>query len=173
MISSWFRGELGAAARAPSDRILSKGDFVTLDFGAVVDGWHSDMTRTVAVGCCSSRQREVYEIVLKAQRAALDLIKDGISCREGDAAARDVIAKAGYAGCFGHGTGHGVGVEVHEAPRLSPNAGDEKLKKGSVVTVEPGVYIPGRFGARIEDMVVITEEGCENLTKSAKKLIIV
>lgn len=158
---------------APSDRKLSKGDFVTLDFGATVEGWHSDMTRTVAVGCCSSRQREVYEIVLEAQRAALDLIKDGISCREGDAAARDVIAKAGYAGCFGHGTGHGVGVEVHEAPRLSPNAGDEKLRKGSVVTVEPGIYIPGRFGVRIEDMVVITGEGCENLTKSVKELIIV
>lgn len=158
---------------APSDRKLSKGDFVTLDFGATVEGWHSDMTRTVAVGCCSSRQREVYEIVLEAQRAALDLIKDGISCREGDAAARDVIAKAGYAECFGHGTGHGVGVEVHEAPRLSPNAGDEKLRKGSVVTVEPGIYIPGRFGVRIEDMVVITGEGCENLTKSVKELIIV
>ncbi|HPU57940.1 MAG TPA: aminopeptidase P family protein, partial [Candidatus Avimonas sp.] len=158
----------------PSDKQVEKGDFVTLDFGAVVDGWRSDMTRTVAVGSCSEEQREIYNIVLKAQLAALSRIKSGLSCREGDAAARDIIKGAGYGEYFGHGTGHGVGMEIHEAPRLSPSAEkDEILKEGTVVTVEPGIYIPGRFGVRIEDMVYITANGCENLTKSSKKLIIV
>jgi Xaa-Pro aminopeptidase len=157
----------------PSDKKLSKGDFVTMDFGAVVDGWHSDMTRTIAVGCCTDEQKHVYDIVLTAQQAALDSLKSEIYCKVGDAAARNIISAAGYGDCFGHGTGHGVGIEIHEAPRLSPTAGEEKLKTGSVVTVEPGIYIPGKFGVRIEDMACITDDGCENLTKSTKELIIV
>lgn len=157
----------------PSDKPLERGDFVTMDFGAVVDGWHSDMTRTVAVGTCCEEQKRVYNIVLSAQQAVLDKLKSGIYCVEGDAAARDIITGAGYGNCFGHGTGHGVGVEIHEAPRLSPSAGDEKLKTGSIVTVEPGIYVTGRFGVRIEDMVCITENGCDNLTKSPKELIII
>ena len=156
----------------PSDKIIERGDFVTMDFGAVVDGWHSDMTRTVAVGECSSEQRQIYDTVLKAQQAALAVIREGLSCVAGDAAARQIIASAGYGDCFGHGTGHGVGIEIHETPRLSPSAGGETLRAGSIVTVEPGIYLPGKFGVRIEDMVFVTQNGCENLTKSPKQLII-
>ena len=157
----------------PSDKAIERGDFVTMDFGGVADGWHSDMTRTVAVGECSQEQRRGYDTVLKAQQAALLNLRAGLPCVDGDAAARDIIREAGYGDCFGHGTGHGVGIEIHEAPKLSPMAGDELLKAGSVVTVEPGIYIPGRFGVRIEDMVFITADGCENLTKSPKEMIIV
>lgn len=155
----------------PGDKPVEPGDFVTMDFGAMVDGWHSDMTRTVAVGRVSEEQRRVYDTVLRAQLAALEVLKAGLPCVQGDAAARDIIAAAGYGDCFGHGTGHGVGVEIHEEPRLSPSAGDQVLRPGSVVTVEPGIYLPGRFGVRIEDMVYITETGCENLTHCAKDLI--
>lgn len=155
----------------PGDKPVEPGDFVTMDFGAVVDGWHSDMTRTVAVGRVGEEQRRVYDTVLQAQLAALEVLKAGLSCVQGDAAARDVIAAAGYGDCFGHGTGHGVGVEIHEEPRLSPSAGEQVLRSGSVVTVEPGIYLPGRFGVRIEDMVYITETGCENLTHCEKSLI--
>ena len=154
----------------PGDKEIEPGDFVTMDFGARVDGWHSDMTRTVAVGSCSEEQRRVYDTVLRAQLAALSVLRAGLPCAEGDAAARNVIRAAGYGDCFGHATGHGVGVEIHEEPRLSPRAGDEILRAGTVVTVEPGIYLPGRFGVRIEDMASITEEGCENLTKSPKEL---
>mgnify|MGYP002406609692 FL=1 len=157
----------------PSERALTKGDLVTMDFGAMVDGWCSDMTRTIAVGCCSEEQRHVYHTVLDAQEAALSVLRGGLSCVQGDAAARDIISAAGFGECFGHGTGHGVGVEIHEAPRLSPTAGDETLQVGSVVTVEPGIYLPGRFGVRIEDMVCITQNGCENLTASPKSLMVV
>lgn len=157
----------------PSDRELRRGDFVTMDFGAVVDGWHSDMTRTVAIGSCSDEQSTVYDTVLAAQRAALSSLRSGLGCVEGDAAARNVIESAGYRDCFGHGSGHGVGVEIHEGPRMSPLAGDERLREGSVVTVEPGIYLPGRFGVRIEDMVYITADGCVNLTKSPKELIVI
>ncbi|MPN39876.1 Aminopeptidase YpdF [bioreactor metagenome] len=109
---------------------------------------------------------------MKAQQAALGALRDGISCTEGDAAAREVISAAGYGDYFGHGTGHGVGMEIHEQPRLSPSAGEAVLRAGNLVTVEPGIYLPGKFGVRIEDMVSITENGCENLTKSPKELII-
>lgn len=156
----------------PTDKVIERGDFVTMDFGAVVDGWHSDMTRTIAIGKCSEEQRQVYQTVWLAQQAALGVLKSGLSCVAGDAAARDVIAQAGYGDYFGHGTGHGVGIEIHEEPRLSPAAGKDALRAGSVVTVEPGIYLPGRFGVRIEDMVSITAGGCENLTKSPKELII-
>ena len=156
----------------PGNKIIEKGDFVTMDFGGVVDGWHSDMTRTVAVGTCSEEQRSVYQMVLEAQKASLSVLREGLSCKMGDKAARDVIEAAGYGKCFGHGTGHGVGIEIHENPRLSPMADGEILRAGNVVTVEPGIYLPGKFGVRIEDMVSITENGCENLTKSPKELLI-
>lgn len=155
----------------PSDKKIERGDFITMDFGAVVDGYHSDMTRTVAVGEVSSKQAEVYETVLSAQEKSLALLKAGVSCFDADAAARDIIKSAGYGSFFGHGTGHGVGIEIHEQPRLSPKS-KQILEIGDVVTVEPGIYLPEEFGVRIEDMAFITENGCENLTKSPKSLII-
>ncbi len=155
----------------PGDRTIKNGDFLLMDFGAIVDGWCSDMTRTVAVGTCSDEQRNSYQTVLTAQLAALSVLRAGLPCADGDAAARNVIKDAGYGDYFGHGTGHGVGLEIHESPRLSLSATDEILCEGSVVTVEPGIYFPGRFGVRIEDMVCITKDGCENLTKSPKELI--
>ena len=155
----------------PSDKMIENGDFVTLDFGAVVDGYHSDMTRTVAVGHVSDEQKSVYDTVLKAQQAAFDILKPGLSCVQGDGAARDVIKEAGFGDYFGHGTGHGVGIEIHELPNLSPKSG-AVLVPGNIVTVEPGIYLPGKFGVRIEDMALITDNGCENLTNVQKTLII-
>lgn len=155
----------------PSDKKIQNGDFITMDFGAVYGGYHSDMTRTVAVGSVSDKQAEVYETVLKAQLASLDTLKAGVSGVDADKAARDIISQAGYGECFGHGTGHGVGIEIHEAPRLSPKS-KAILECGDVVTVEPGIYLPGEFGVRIEDMAFITENGFENLTKTQKSLII-
>ena len=155
----------------PGDVKVKKGDFITMDYGAVVNGYHSDMTRTVAVGKVSAEQKKVYNTVLEAQLASLASLKAGFSCRDADAAARDIIKNAGYGDYFGHSTGHGVGVEIHEKPNLSPRS-VERLKPGNVVTVEPGIYLPGKFGVRIEDMALITETGCENLTKSPKELII-
>lgn len=155
----------------PGNKKIEKGDFITLDFGAVVDGYHSDMTRTVAVGEVSSKQAEIYETVLNAQLKSLETLKAGVSCFDADAAARDVIRNAGYGNYFGHGTGHGVGIEIHEAPRLSPKS-DAILKVGDIVTVEPGIYLPDEFGVRIEDMAFVTENGFENLTKTPKNLII-
>lgn len=155
----------------PGDYKIQQGDFLTLDFGATVDGYHSDMTRTICIGEPSAKQREVYETVLKAQNAALAALKDGITGVEADKIARDIIEEAGYGKYFGHGLGHGVGVEIHEAPRLSPKA-PHTLKEGHVVTVEPGIYLPGEFGVRIEDMAIITKDGSINLTECPKELII-
>ncbi len=155
----------------PDDTIVERGDFITMDFGAVYKGYHSDMTRTVAVGEVSAEQRKIYEIVLSAQKASLESLRKGILCKDADAAARDIIATAGYGDYFGHGTGHGVGIEIHELPNLSPRS-DAVLQAGNVVTVEPGIYIPNKFGVRIEDMALITENGYENLTKAPKELII-
>ncbi len=155
----------------PSDKKIEPGDFLTLDFGAVKNGYHSDMTRTVAVGSVNEEQKRVYETVLHAQLASLELLKEGVSCFDADKAARDVIKAAGWGDCFGHGTGHGVGVEIHEYPRLSPLSG-AVLKAGNVVTVEPGIYLPGKFGVRIEDMALITETGSVNLTNCPKELIV-
>ncbi len=155
----------------PSEKIIEDGDFITMDFGAVVDGYHSDMTRTVAVGFVTDEQQKVYDTVLKAQMASLDVIKSGISCIDADRAARDVIVNAGYGDYFGHGTGHGVGVEIHEIPNLSPKS-TMTLEIGNIVTVEPGIYLPGKFGVRIEDMVFVTENGCKNLTNAQKSLIV-
>ncbi len=166
-------GENGSLPHGvPGDRPLRRGDLVTMDFGAKLDGWHSDMTRTVAVGEVADWQQEIYNTVLAAQTACLDSLKAGMTCAAGDALARDVIKAAGYGEYFGHSTGHGVGLVIHEAPSLSPNGGERILQVGEVVTVEPGIYLPGRGGVRIEDMAVITAEGIENLTKSPKNLII-
>lgn len=156
----------------PSDKPLCNGELLTMDFGAVVDGYHSDMTRTVAIGNVSDEQRAVYETVLKAQKASLAILRDGVSCVDADAAARQVIAEAGFGDCFGHGTGHGVGLKIHEAPTLSPKAGKSVLRAGHVVTVEPGIYVAGRFGVRIEDMVLITKDGYHNFTNVPKELLV-
>lgn len=155
----------------PGEVAIQDGDFVTMDFGAVYDGYHSDMTRTVAVGSVNDEQKEIYDTVLRAQKATLDILKAGVDCKTADKAARDVISDAGYGECFGHGTGHGVGIEIHEKPNLSPKS-TAILEVGNIVTVEPGIYIPDKFGVRIEDMALITENGCENLTSSPKELII-
>lgn len=154
----------------PSDYRVADGDFVTMDFGAVIDGYHSDMTRTVAVGSVSEEQERVYDTVLKAQLKALDEIREGAVCSEIDKVARDYIYSMGYEGCFGHGLGHGVGVEIHEEPRFSPSC-DIVLENNMVMTVEPGVYLEGKFGVRIEDFVVIRGNCVQNLTKSQKNLI--
>ena len=165
-------GENGSLPHGvPSDRVIQRGDFVTLDFGALWNGLHADMTRTVAVGTVSDEQRQVYDIVRQAQQASLNMLKPGVTGVQADAAARDVIAAAGYGAYFGHGTGHGVGFDIHESPTLSPRAGDKPLQIGQVVTVEPGIYLPGKFGVRIEDMAHLTAGGIENLTKSEKTLI--
>lgn len=155
----------------PTEKAIEKGDFVTMDFGAVVNGYRSDMTRTVAVGTVSEEQQRVYETVLKAQLAALEKIKSGAVCGDIDKTARDIIYNAGYEGCFGHSLGHSVGIDIHEAPNFSPN-NSAVLSVGNVMTVEPGIYLENRFGVRIEDMVFVTENGCENITGSDKNLII-
>ncbi len=155
----------------PDGTIVKNGDFITMDFGAVYKGYHSDMTRTVAVGYVTDEQKEIYNTVLTAQQTALSVLKKGLSCAEADKAARSIIEEAGYGEYFGHGTGHGVGVEIHEGPNLSPRS-TQNLKTGNVVTVEPGIYIPGKFGVRIEDMALITERCYENLTSAPKELII-
>ncbi len=166
-------GENGSLPHGvPGDRVIRRGDLITMDFGALLDGWHSDMTRTVAVGEVEDWQRDIYETVLKAQETCLWGLKAGVTCAAGDALARDVIDAAGYGAYFGHGTGHGVGLQIHEAPSLSPRGGERPLAVGEVVTVEPGIYLPGKGGVRIEDMAVITADGIENLTKSPKNLII-
>ncbi len=155
----------------PTDKKIARGDFVTMDFGARFRGYCSDMTRTVAVGEISDLQKEVYATVLAAQRKALDFIRPGVACLEVDRIARDHIAEAGYGGFFGHGLGHSLGIDVHESPAC--NTRDTTiLLPGTVMTVEPGIYLDGRFGVRIEDMVFLTENGAENLTHSKKDLII-
>lgn len=155
----------------PSDKRVEKGDFITMDFGTVINGYHSDMTRTVALGFATDEMKNVYSAVLDAQLCCLDGLKSGVSCKNGDELARRVIRDRGYGQYFTHSTGHGVGVEIHEFPNLSP-ASDSILQVGNIVTVEPGIYIPDSFGVRIEDMALITENGCENLTNAPKDLII-
>ncbi len=155
----------------PSDKKIESGEFVTMDYGALYKGYHSDMTRTVAVGSVSDEMAKVYSTVLKAQKACLKVLKPGTACKDADAAARKVITDAGYGNFFTHSTGHGVGIDIHERPTLSVRSKDT-LAPGDVVTDEPGIYIPGKFGVRIEDMVYITEKSHVNLTKSPKELII-
>lgn len=155
----------------PTDKLIENGDFVTMDFGAVCGGYRSDMTRTVAVGSVSERQKEIYGTVLAAQQTAFDLIRPGAVCREIDAAARNVISKAGYGNCFGHGLGHSVGLEIHESPACNTVC-ETALLPGMIMTVEPGIYLENEFGIRIEDMAVVTENGCTDITGSTKELII-
>lgn len=156
---------------AASERQLAKGDLVVLDFGAVVDGYHSDMTRTVCLGTADERQRHIYTTVLAAQQSALTAVKAGASCRGVDQVARKLIQDAGFGDHFGHGLGHGVGLAIHESPRLSPHAEDVCLEAGMVVTVEPGIYLPGWGGVRIEDLVVVSETGCQILSQTPKALL--
>lgn len=155
----------------PTDKLVEPGDFVTMDFGALIGGYHADMTRTVAVGHVSDEQRRAYETVLAAQNAAIAAVAPGKVCRDIDRIARDMIDNAGYAGRFGHGLGHSVGVEIHESPAFNTRC-ETILAPGMVMTVEPGVYLEGQFGLRIEDMVYVTENGCEDLTASRKDLIV-
>ena len=154
----------------PTAKKLEKGDFITMDFGCRYDGYCSDMTRTVVLGEASSKQKEIYGIVLKAQMAALEQICAGKTVSEVDQVARGLIAEAGYGEYFGHGLGHSVGLFIHEEPRLSPKC-HSVLQKNMTMTVEPGIYIPEFGGVRIEDLVVITEKGCRNLAHSPKELI--
>lgn len=155
----------------PTDKKVKNGEFITLDFGAVINGYCSDMTRTIAVGQATDEMIKVYETVLSAQNEAINRIEAGNLCRDVDAAARDIITKAGYGEFFTHSTGHGVGLEVHEDPTLSPKS-ENKLRSGQIVTAEPGIYIPGCFGVRIEDMLQVRKNGVKNLTKAPKHLII-
>lgn len=155
----------------PGDNIVKSGDFFTMDIGALFDGYHSDMTRTVAVGQVSEEQEKIYNIVLKAQTAALAEIKPGVSGEYIDDIARNIIKDEGYGDCFGHSTGHGVGLDIHEKPFVTVN-NKLLLSKGMVITCEPGIYLPERFGVRIEDMVEVTANGMKNFTKVPKELII-
>ncbi|MGH9547638.1 MAG: M24 family metallopeptidase [Terriglobales bacterium] len=155
--------------RASQSAIPAQG-FVVCDFGVILSGYCSDMTRTVYVGCPSAEARGVYQAVQQAQQAAVDAVRPGISVAEVDCAARKSLQKSGLAKYFTHSTGHGVGLEIHEAPRVA--AGQcEVLQPGMVITIEPGVYVPGKWGVRIEDMVVVTEHGCQVLTPTSKELV--
>jgi Xaa-Pro aminopeptidase len=156
----------------PGEREIGAGELVVFDMGALLDGYCSDCTRTFATGELDDDAGEVYELVRRAQAAALEAIRPGAGGEEVDAVARELISEAGYGDRFGHGLGHGVGLEVHEGPRLATTSDDE-LQEGNVVTVEPGVYLPGRFGVRIEELVVVTAEGHRNLSGLSKELRIV
>jgi len=155
-----------------SEREVRANELLLIDMGAIVDGYCSDCTRTVATGDLDADAREVYELVRAAQEEALGTVRAGAAARDADAAARELIAAAGHGERFGHGLGHGVGLEVHEAPRLSRKS-DQTLEVGDVVTVEPGVYLPGRFGVRVEDLVTVTDDGCRNLSAFTKELLVV
>lgn len=154
-----------------SDKPLCEGDFLTLDFGAVADGYCSDMTRTVCIGDISEKQKRVYDTVKTAQELAFEAIRPGVRCCDIDKISRDYIYKNGYEGYFGHALGHSVGLEIHETPCFSPRD-DSVLLPGMVITVEPGIYIEGEFGVRIENMALVTETGCENLTNVSTDLMI-
>ncbi len=155
----------------PSERQIRSGEFVTMDFGCVYHGYCSDMTRTVAVGSVTEEMRTVYETVLAAQKAGIAAARAGVTGREVDGAARQVIQDAGYGAYFGHGFGHGVGVEIHEGPTAS-SAGDQPLPVGAVISAEPGIYLPGKLGVRIEDVILIKPHGCESLTQAPKELLV-
>ena len=154
-----------------TDRVLQSGDFVTIDCGCVYQGYCSDMTRTVAIGTPTDEMKKVYQIVLDANLRAMEQIEAGKRCNEIDAVARDYIREQGYGEYFGHGLGHGVGLDIHEEPRFSPKC-DVITQENMVITDEPGIYLPGQFGVRIEDLVVVKENGYQKLSQSEKKLII-
>lgn len=155
----------------PSERRISRGELVVLDFGCVVDGYCSDMTRTVSLGAPGPEARRLYDVVLESQAAGRAAVRAGVECAAVDAASRDVITAAGLGDCFLHGTGHGVGLEIHEAPRVAATTSDT-LADGDVVTVEPGVYLTGVGGVRIEDTVVVTPDGAQVLTGFPKELVL-
>ena len=155
----------------PSEKTIQQGEFVTMDFGCVYHGYCSDMTRTVAVGFATEEMQTVYQTVLSAQEAGIAAARAGLTGREVDGAARAVISAAGYGAYFGHSFGHGVGVEIHEAPNASP-MNEKPLPAGAVISAEPGIYLPGRLGVRIEDVILLTETGCRNITNAPKDLIV-
>ena len=155
----------------PGDRRLQKGDFITLDFGVLYQGYCSDMTRTVALGYATEEMKSVYNTVLKAQLAGIAASRAGATGREVDAAARDVIVAAGYGEYFGHSYGHSLGMEVHENPNCTPK-NENPIPLGAVCSAEPGIYLPDKFGVRIEDVVIFEENGCRDITKSPKELLI-
>ena len=151
---------------------LENGDFLTLDFGATYDGYHSDMTRTIAIGKVTDDMKKMYDAVLFANLDAMKAIRADISGKVADSVARSTLDAWGFGKYFGHGLGHGVGLEIHEAPSASPSS-QYTLKEGMILTVEPGAYISGKYGVRTEDMVVVTNDGCRNLTNTTKDLIII
>jgi Xaa-Pro aminopeptidase len=155
----------------PSDRALERGDVVKLDFGALADGYHSDMTRTVAFGEPGGRMRDIRDVVAAAQQAGIEAVRPGATTVEVDTAARSVIEQGGFGAAFPHGLGHGVGLEIHEAPFLRWD-GPEELSEGMVITIEPGVYVPGLGGVRIEDMVEVTADGRRQIPRSPKELMV-
>ena len=166
-------GENGALPHAePGEREIGSGELVVFDMGAQLDGYCSDGTRTFATGDPGEEAQEVYDLVLAAQLASLQAIRPGAAGKEVDALAREMISEAGHGDHFGHGLGHGVGLEVHEGPRLATTSEDE-LREGNAVTVEPGIYLPGSFGVRIEDLVIVTADGYRNLSGTSKELQIV
>ena len=164
----------GARSALPHGRASSQsvpsGGFVVLDFGVILAGYCSDMTRTVHVGNPPSKARQMYESLREAQQAAREAVRPGVTAGEVDLAARSLLRKAGYGRFFTHSTGHGVGLEIHEAPRVARGQADV-LEPGMVITIEPGIYIPGQGGARIEDMVAVTDSGHELLTSTRRELI--
>ncbi len=169
IVASGERGSLPHGVA--TDKLIVDGDFVTMDFGAVYKGYHSDITRTVCVGNANDKQRKIYDIVLKAQLLGVEKVQLGSAGQTVDAAVRRYIMDAGYGQFFGHGLGHGVGLEIHEFPRLSPSSTCEHLEENMIVTVEPGIYLPGWGGIRIEDTVLVTALGGQSLTQSNKQFV--
>ena len=168
IIASGVRGSLPHGVA--SDRVIARGELVTMDFGAVCAGYHSDITRTICVGRADARQREIYDAVLSAQMRALAALRPGVTGIEVDRVARDSLAEKNFEQYFGHGLGHSLGLEIHEEPRLS-KAGKHIMQPNMLITDEPGVYIPGWGGIRIEDTVLITADGSEPLTRAPKEFI--
>lgn len=170
IVASGLRGAMPHGIA--SDKKMDRGEMVTIDFGGIFDGYATDMTRTVALGKPDQRSVDIYNIVCEAQNKAASSVKPGLKGSELDAVARDIIGRAGYKEYFGHGLGHGVGLETHEQPVLNPRS-ETVLEPGMIVTIEPGIYIPGWGGVRIEDMVLVTEKGCEPFFSSSRDLIII
>ena len=156
----------------PTDRKIQDGDFVTMDFGVLYQGYCSDTTRTFAVGYATEEMKKVYNVVLQAQLAGIAVTKAGVTGAEVDGAARKVISDAGYGDYFGHSYGHGVGLEIHEGPNMSFR-NEKPIPAGAVTSAEPGIYLPGKFGVRIEDVTIVTENGCEDITNIPKDLLII
>lgn len=169
IVASGVRGSLPHGTA--TNKKIRNGEFVTLDFGCIVDGYHSDMTRTICVGKPTAEMKKVYSVVFDAQKKACNAVRSGMSAKKIDGIARKHISSQGFGKYFGHSLGHGVGLEIHELPRVAPKS-KEILSDGNVITIEPGIYIPKKFGIRIEDTVVVRENGSEVLTTSSKELII-